>query len=171
MTDESGFQFGLVQGKEQFAHERQRAAWEEAYARLRGRPRELAPYLAIVQRLPWHTEHERGLREVPLRRIVGSVNRPRQFTTHLRPRSDALRERWSRVYAATLAAEGLPPIEVYQYGNAYYLRDGHHRCSVAQALGAREIQAYVTELIGPAAPATSSLGIECNARRRCPSLP
>ncbi len=165
MTSESDFRLGLVEGKEQFAHERQRAAWEEAYARLRGRPRELAPYLAIVQRLPWHTEHERGLREVPLRRIVGSVNRPRQFTAHLRPRSDAMRERWSRVYAAAVAAEGLPPIEVYQYGDAYYLHDGHHRCSVAQALGAREIQAYVTELIGPALPATSSLGMEGSARR------
>lgn len=151
MTSDNEFRLGLVAGKEQFSHERLLAAWEEAYARLRGRPRELASYLPIVQRLPWHTEHERGLQNVPLRRIVGSVNRPRQFTARLRPRSDRLRERWSRVYAHTLSSEGLPPVELYQYGDNYYLRDGHHRCSVAQALGAREIEAYVTELIGPPA--------------------
>ena len=155
MTHAGDFRIGLVEGKEQFAHERFLAAWEEAFARLRGRPRGLAPYLPVVRRLPWHSERERGLREVPLRQIVGSVNRPDQFTAQLRPRSKVQRDRWSRVYAATLASVGLPPIELYQYGDHYYLRDGHHRASVARALGAREVQAYVTELIGPA-PATDN---------------
>lgn len=155
MTHSGDFRIGLVEGKEQFAHERLLATWEEAFSRLRGRPRGLAPYLPVVQRLPWHTEHERGLREVPLRKIVGSVNRPNQFTTQWRPRREIQRDRWSRVYAATVASEGLPPIELYQYGDAYYVKDGHHRASVARALGAREVQAYVTELIGPA-PATGA---------------
>ena len=164
MTHTNDARISLVEGKEQFAHERFLATWEEAFARLRGRPRGLSPYLPLVQRLPWHTEHERGLREVPLRKIVGSVNRPDQFTAQLRPRSDLLRERWSRVYAANLSSEGLPPIELYQYGDNYYVRDGHHRCSVARALGAREIQAYVTELIGPE-PATDGLpSMEAKAR-------
>ncbi|MCY4009498.1 MAG: hypothetical protein OXF22_07085 [Anaerolineaceae bacterium] len=148
---EGNYRLALVEGKEQFNQERFQAAWEETIARLRGRPRGLAPYLPVVQRLPWHTEHERGIREVPLRSIVGSVNRAHQFTAQMRPRSDLLRERWSRVYAAALSSQGLPPIELYQYGDAYYVRDGHHRCSVARALGAREMQAYVTELIGPTA--------------------
>lgn len=158
MSGDREFAIHLAEAKEQFAHERLRAAWEERLARLRGCPRELAPYLPIVQRLPWHTERERGLREVPLRRIIGSVNRPGQFTARLRPRSDFQRERWSRVYAHTLGSVGLPPIELYQYGDDYYLRDGHHRASVASALGAREIQAYVTRLIGP---------VPEEAERRC----
>lgn len=146
---EGNYRLALVEGKEQFNHERLEATWEEAIARLRGRPRGLAPYLPVVRRLSWHTEHERGIREVPLQQIVGSVNRAEQFTAQMRPRSDLLRERWSRVYAAALASQGLPPIELYQYGDDFFVRDGHHRASVARALGAREMQAYVTELIGP----------------------
>jgi nucleotide-binding universal stress UspA family protein len=42
---------------------------------------------------------------------------------------------------------GLPPIEVYQIGDAYFVLDGNHRVSVARELGASHIQAYVTEVI------------------------
>ena len=41
---------------------------------------------------------------------------------------------------------GLPPIEVYQIGDAFFVHDGHHRVSVARESGAKEVQAYVTEV-------------------------
>jgi len=41
---------------------------------------------------------------------------------------------------------GLPPIEVYQIGDAYFVHDGHHRISVARQNKAKEVQAYVTEV-------------------------
>jgi hypothetical protein len=40
-----------------------------------------------------------------------------------------------------------PPISVYQVDEAHYVRDGHHRVSVALARGAVEIDADVTELL------------------------
>jgi ParB-like chromosome segregation protein Spo0J len=41
---------------------------------------------------------------------------------------------------------GLPPISVYRFEGRHYVRDGHHRVSVARALGAADIDADVTEL-------------------------
>jgi ParB-like chromosome segregation protein Spo0J len=37
----------------------------------------------------------------------------------------------------------LPPISVVRVGDAYAIRDGHHRVSVARALGAPSISAIV----------------------------
>lgn len=59
---------------------------------------------------------------------------------------DSAAERWMRVKAGMLAMQGLPPIEVYQVGEAYFVRDGHHRVSVARQLGFDRIEAYVTEV-------------------------
>ncbi|HEX9090347.1 MAG TPA: universal stress protein, partial [Anaerolineales bacterium] len=38
------------------------------------------------------------------------------------------------------------PIEAYELGEVYFVDDGNHRVSVAKQLGAKEIQAYVTEV-------------------------
>jgi nucleotide-binding universal stress UspA family protein len=54
--------------------------------------------------------------------------------------------RWARVKALAEGLQGLPPIEVYKVGEAYFVSDGHHRVSVAKQLGARSIEAYVTEV-------------------------
>jgi hypothetical protein len=44
---------------------------------------------------------------------------------------------------------GFPPIDVYKIGDAYFVRDGHHRVSVLKELGATTIEATVTELETP----------------------
>ncbi len=40
----------------------------------------------------------------------------------------------------------LPPISVYRLGGQHFVRDGHHRVSVARSLGMAAIDAEVTEL-------------------------
>ena len=40
----------------------------------------------------------------------------------------------------------MPPISVYRIGDMHFVRDGHHRVSVARALGLSHIDAYVTEV-------------------------
>jgi hypothetical protein len=40
---------------------------------------------------------------------------------------------------------GVPPIEVFKVGGAYFVSDGNHRVSVARASGLTDIEAYVTE--------------------------
>ena len=38
----------------------------------------------------------------------------------------------------------LPPVELIQIGDIYFVRDGHHRVSVARAMGQEHIEAEVT---------------------------
>ena len=40
----------------------------------------------------------------------------------------------------------MPPIDVYRIGDMHFVRDGHHRVSVARQLGLDVIEAYVTEI-------------------------
>jgi hypothetical protein len=84
------------------------------------------------------------VREIPLEAIIGSVepSRASQFDRAFRP-SPATRTRWLRVWQAERSGAGLPPISVVAVGDGYAIRDGHHRVSVAMALGAPSIRAIV----------------------------
>jgi nucleotide-binding universal stress UspA family protein len=86
------------------------------------------------------------LKEIPLHAIVGSVGRYTDFTRSFLPRQDSDQYRWAQVMVKVTDMEGLPPIEVYQIGEAYFVQDGNHRVSVARRLGATHIEAYVTEV-------------------------
>lgn len=131
-----------------FHDARQRAALKELLARLRGRSTALLSYDDVVRRLRPVGSAERGLKEIPLDAIAGSVSRASDFTRDFLPRREVDRERWARVRVAATNPfrTGLPPIQVYQIGDAYFVIDGHHRVSVARQLGATHIQAYVTEV-------------------------
>jgi hypothetical protein len=41
----------------------------------------------------------------------------------------------------------LPPISVYRVGDVHFVKDGHHRVSVARSLGLRDLDAFVTEVL------------------------
>ena len=86
----------------------------------------------------------RGVREIPLEAIKGTTepNRAAQFDYHFRP-AKLTRCRWQRVWTAFHRGTTLPPISVIQVGDAYAIRDGHHRVSVAKALGVPTITAIV----------------------------
>jgi hypothetical protein len=47
------------------------------------------------------------------------------------------------VAAARRRGKSLPPVDLIQVGDAYFVRDGHHRISVARALGQQDIEAKV----------------------------
>jgi hypothetical protein len=85
-----------------------------------------------------------GVREIPLEAIKGTTepNRAAQFDQDFRP-SELTRRRWQSVWLAFHRGATLPPISVVQVGDAYAIRDGHHRVSVAKALGAPTIRAIV----------------------------
>jgi hypothetical protein len=86
---------------------------------------------------PWF-----GVREIPLTAIRATVepSRASQFDCAFRP-ARAARARWQRVWIAAHRGVVLPPISVVRIGDAYAVRDGHHRVSVARALGAVTIDA------------------------------
>lgn len=136
----------LMEGVSAFQSARMRAFWDEVLALVRGKPAELLSFEDIRARLRLREENYRGLQEVPLDQIAGSVGRYREFTSKFLPKKNKMQERWSRVYAQASGMMGLPPIELYKVGDVYFVRDGNHRVSVARQLGARTIQAHVTEL-------------------------
>jgi hypothetical protein len=94
-----------------------------------------------------------GLQEVALASIVGSSDRHKAeaFDAAFRP-PEWSRGRWTLLYLAAQRGTTLPPISVYRVGDRHYVRDGHHRVSVALARDNHTIDAEVTELISAAAP-------------------
>jgi hypothetical protein len=60
--------------------------------------------------------------------------------------SARVRGRWEQIAAAVRRGEPLPPVDLLRIGEIYFVRDGHHRVSVARALGLEDIDAYVTEV-------------------------
>ncbi|MCL2067285.1 MAG: transcriptional regulator [Treponema sp.] len=87
-----------------------------------------------------------GSRTVPIRQIIGSEGRYRDFNKFFLPRSDHLRSRWQRVDEAHIKDIILPPIQLYELGGVYFVRDGNHRVSVAMAQNVEFIDAEVISL-------------------------
>jgi hypothetical protein len=85
-----------------------------------------------------------GLHTVPIEEIQGSEGRSNDFDCDFRPLQDHCKGRWLRVAAAREQDKALPPVVLVQVGNVYFVRDGHHRISVARALGQLDIDAEVT---------------------------
>ncbi len=139
----------IVRGVQEYESAAVRAFWQEIIGHLRGKPAQLLSFEDVRTRLRLREELYRGLHDIPLTSIVGSVGRYTDFTGTFLPKSAINKERWSRIYAEAEGNMGLPPIEVYQVGEVYFVRDGNHRVSVALAMGQKTIQAYVTEVDVP----------------------
>jgi len=129
-----------------FHRARRKAALQNVVARLTGKSADLLSYEDVRQKLKARGITARSLKEIPLDAIVGSVGRYTDFTRSFLPRQDSDQERWARVKVAVTDLGGLPPIEVYQIGEVYFVLDGNHRVSVARQLGATHIEAYVAEV-------------------------
>ena len=87
-----------------------------------------------------------GLKDIPIADIRGSVGRPLDFDASFLPVRPQMRQRWAQLDAAMRHGEALPPIEVYHLGGVYFVKDGHHRVSVARQLGWKTIKARVIEV-------------------------
>jgi hypothetical protein len=112
----------------------------------------ILPFEEVVDALGRVAEHDRGLQTIDLDSIVGTVDRTKDFDRNFRPTSPRLRARWQRIAEAQRRGESFPPISVYRIGELHFVRDGHHRVSVARSLGRKDIDAYVTEVetrVGP----------------------
>jgi hypothetical protein len=117
--------------------------------RLRGQDGDVGvvlPFEEVVAALGRVGERQLGLEVIPLDSIVGSVGRTRDYDREFRPTSGRVRNRWERIAVAQHRGEAIPPISVYRVGELHFVRDGHHRVSVARALGRDDIDAYVTEV-------------------------
>ena len=87
-----------------------------------------------------------GIKTVEIDHIIGSEGRPHDYDRQFNPRRWTDRNRWVAVAVAHLNGGPLPPVELIQIGDVYFVRDGHHRISVAHAMGQVEIEAEVIGL-------------------------
>jgi nucleotide-binding universal stress UspA family protein len=130
-----------------FQQARKQAVMQQILARLRGKATELLCFDDVRQQLrSTGITIKHGLQEIPLDKIIGSVARYDDFTRSFLPKRDIDEQRWAGVKAAVDDMVGIPPIDVYQVGDAYFVQDGNHRVSISRRLDTKTISAYVTEV-------------------------
>jgi hypothetical protein len=132
-----------------FARARRARLLSDIARRLRREPDDVGlilPFEEVIEALGRTGQVDRGLQVVQLDAIVGTVDRAADFDRGFRPTSQRLRSRWERIAAAQRRGEAMPPVSLFLVGELYFVRDGHHRVSVAKSQGRDDIDAYVTEV-------------------------
>jgi hypothetical protein len=128
-----------------FARARSRAFLHDLWALLAGTPNSLLSYDEVKEKLRIGGPIYRGIRTVEVAKIVGSVNRYRDFDHAFLPARNSIADRWQRVDRAFYEEVSLPPVVLYKVGDIYFVVDGHHRVSVAKEQGQEFIEAEVRE--------------------------
>lgn len=134
------------QAKDDFNRARNRALINELQNFLAPDKKKLLSFHDVKKILKPQNEVYVGMKSVPINKIIGSEGRYRDFDNHFLPRSGYLRQRWERVDQAHLTDIPLPPIQLYEIGGMYFVRDGNHRVSVAKAQGVEFIDAEIISL-------------------------
>ena len=88
-----------------------------------------------------------GIKEIPLGKIVGSVEKYSYFDKNFVPKNNIVKQRWISIYTAYMAETMLPPVILYKIKGDYYVYDGNHRVSVAKFLNFASIEAEVEEFL------------------------
>ena len=117
--------------------------WQRFFARLTGRKTKLEPLAELKSDAGAHDHPYAGLKAVAIEQIKGTAEQAPAFDRHFHPIGDRPRQRWLRVAEARMDGKALPPVQLVQVDEVYYVRDGHHRISVAQALGEAFIEAEI----------------------------
>lgn len=136
-----------MEARERFRRSVNQAQIADLLALVTGADTDLVSYEEVAGRLRARQQIEMGTQMVPLEKIVGSVGRYKDFTRTFLPRAGVNEDRWLRVDNVVNSMEGMPPIDLFQIGDVYFVQDGNHRVSAARANGIDAVEAYVTEVI------------------------
>ena len=128
-----------------FSQAKQKAFMEQLKGFLFRKSHSLLPFEEVKDNLKIWFIQDLGIQTVPVDSIVGSEGRYRSFTRHFFPLQEDLRDRWKKVDQAQQAHINLPPVELYKVHDVYFVKDGHHRISVARAKGRIYMEAHVYE--------------------------
>jgi len=115
-------------------------------ARLIGRCDHLLDLTAVTAGCTIHDRHYAGIQTVPMSRIRGSEGRCNDFDANFHPLQKHTSARWQSIASAHERNIPLPPVELIRVGEVYFVRDGHHRISVARLRGQEEMEARSVEL-------------------------
>ena len=130
------------QTESDFSRARLKAFWHDVAAMLSRRPNELVSFDQVKRSLKTFGESYRGVQTVPIAQIIGSATlRFHDFDGAFLPTSTRTKSRWKSVDAAWYEEINLPPVQLYKIGDTYFVRDGHHRISVAREKGQEFIEA------------------------------
>src|SRR4029453_143087 len=133
-----------------FARERRARALRKIASRLRFEPDDVSlmlPFEEVVAALGRRPETDLGPHATLWAPARGTVARRKgEFARNSRPTSSGVRGRWEGIATARRRGQDLPPIDVYRIGELHFVQDGHHRVSVARALGDTHIDAHVKEV-------------------------
>jgi hypothetical protein len=140
--------FGTSQQQRERAHEAFRrlhnqAARRQLWAFLTKQEHALPSLESVTTANTTHNASHRGIQSVPIGKIRGSEGRSHDFDTEFRPLNTASRDRWVNIAVAHERDELLPAVDLIQVNDIYFVRDGHHRISVARMVGQQEIDAHV----------------------------
>ena len=133
-----------LEGIRQFERAHLRAQLSRVRSLGSHRPQSLQDFSAAATHCGPPNQHYAGVQSVPVDKIRGSQGRSADFDRDFNPRHKRSASRWIGVYAAWQEGIPMPPVELVQIGDGYYVRDGHHRISVARSLGMDYIDAVVT---------------------------
>jgi len=135
------------QTESDFGRARLKAFWHDIAAMFSRRPNELISFDQVKRSLKTLGESYRGIQTVPIAQIIGSATlRFHDFDGAFLPTSARTKSRWRSVDAAWYEEVDLPPVQLYKIGDAYFVRDGHHRVSVAREKGQEFIEAEIIEV-------------------------
>jgi hypothetical protein len=137
------FDYGTDMRNSLYSRTRNRGWRGQVWSALTGRSRRLFTLADIDATCTVHARRHAGIRTVPIDQIRGTQDRGHDFDRDFNPLQDRTERRWLGIAAARELGKALPPVDLVQVGNVYFVRDGHHRISVARALGQRDIEANV----------------------------
>jgi len=136
----------FIQASADFNRARNRAFISKIHNIMNSQKDDLLSFYDVREILKPKNQVYLGMKTVPLKLIMGSEGRYRDFNRDFQPRSEYMRTRWESVDRAHLKDKPLPAIQLYEIGGAYFVRDGNHRVSVARSGGVEEIDAEVVSL-------------------------
>ena len=138
-SDQAAIAFGKV--KEETVWD----SWRKFFTR---QPNELLSFTAVKEILNLQVAQHKGIQEIAIDNIIGSVGRANEFSRTFKPKHQFTEHRWRRV-AESFYQRGFDPIKVFKVSNIYFVADGNHRVSVSRAMNVKTIYAHVYEYEAP----------------------
>ncbi len=129
-----------------FERAMRRGYWNRLKRKIRHQPVQLENFQSIQEGLRPYGQSDKGIKTIPVSKIVGSIGRVNEFDRDFMPVSSHIEEKWQHILMLQARGVQLPPVDVYQVHETYYVIDGNHRVSVSHFLGIEYVDAHVIEL-------------------------
>lgn len=116
------------------------------HSKFRKKSQRLLQLSEVIQIVPPEKTEKTIVKLIDVDKIIGTENRSNDFGEDFLPLYSWMDERWLLIKQLYGTQDFDEPIRVYEYGSYYFVRDGHHRVSVAKAEDIKTINAEVMPL-------------------------